>query len=55
MRAPILHLGDARIGIVRMLPFRIAAFLSPLAIETRQFRARGRLDARRRASRVRNS
>ena len=45
MRAPILHLGDAGIGIVRMRPVVVGAFLGTPAIQLRQLLTRGRFDA----------
>ena len=47
MRAPVLHLGDARVGVVRMPPVRIAALLLARPIQAGQVRARRRLDTRR--------
>ena len=43
---PVLHLGDLRVGIVRIRPIVVRALLLPLPIEPRQIRARRRLDAR---------
>ena len=45
MRAAILHLGDARIGIVRMPPIIIRSLLRALAVQLRQLLARRRFDA----------
>lgn len=47
VRAPVLHLRDARARVVRVLPITIAPFLGPLPIELGEVRARRRLDARR--------
>ncbi len=46
MYAPVLHLRDARVRIVRMSPVRVPAFLGALPIEAGQVRARRRLDPR---------
>ena len=46
MRAPVFHLRDAGIGIVRMCPVVIGALLLSLPIQTRQGRPRRRLDPR---------
>jgi hypothetical protein len=47
MRTAVLHLGDARVGIVRMPPIFVAALFRAPAIQSRQIRPRGRLDTRR--------
>ena len=47
VRPVIFHLRDLRVGIVRMRPVVVRAFLRPLAIEARQVVARRRFDARR--------
>src|SRR5437870_10620350 len=44
VRAPILHLGDARVRIVRVLPLLIRPFVRPLAIQPRQLFPRRRRD-----------
>ena len=44
MGAPILHLGDARIRIVRMRPVVVGTFLGTLAVQLRQLLSRGRFD-----------
>ena len=41
---PVLHLGDARVGVVRMPPVRIAPLLRARPIQAGQVRARRRLD-----------
>ena len=46
VRAAVLHLRDARVGVVRMLPVRVAALLRARPIQPRQIRPRRRLDAR---------
>jgi hypothetical protein len=46
MRAAVFHLRDARVGVVRMPPLDVAAFLRALSIEPRQIGPRRRLDAR---------
>src|SRR6476469_297921 len=45
VRAAVLHLRDLRIGIMRIDPVLVGAFVGPLAIEFRQLLARGRLDS----------
>ena len=47
VRAPVFHLRDARIRVVRMLPVAGAALLRPGAIDPDQILARRRRDARR--------
>ena len=44
MRAPVLHLGDSRVGIVRVPPLVIRALLLPLPSEPRQIGGRRRFD-----------
>lgn len=46
MGAPILHLRDARVRIVRMYPILIAPFLRALPIDARQIGSCRRGDAR---------
>ena len=46
VRPPILHLGDAGIRIVRMLPLLIRSLVRSLPIQPRQLFARGGLDPR---------
>jgi len=46
VRAAVLHLRDTRVGVVRMPPLRVAAFLRPLAIKPRQVGPGRCLDAR---------
>ena len=46
VRAAVLHLRDARVGVVRMMPVRVAALLRARPIQPRQIRPRRRLDAR---------
>ena len=43
VRATVLHLRDARVRVVRMLPVRVAALLRAGAIESRQIRPGRRL------------
>ena len=45
MRPAVLHLGNLGVGIVRMGPVVIRAFLLPLPIDARQIGARRRPDA----------
>ena len=45
MRPAVLHLGNLGVGIVRMAPVVIRAFLLPLPIDSRQIGARRRPDA----------
>ena len=45
-RAAVLHLRDARVRVVRMLPVRVAALLRARPIQPRQIRPRRRLDTR---------
>ena len=47
INAAVLHLRDARVGIVRMAPVCVAALLRALPIQARQVGSRRRLDARR--------
>ena len=47
MRAPVFHLRDACIGVVRMAPVGVTALLRALPIHAREIGPRGRLDARR--------
>ncbi len=47
VRAPVFHLRDPRVGIVRMGPIVVRALLLPLPVDARQVRAGRRLDARR--------
>ena len=42
---PVLHLRDARVGVVRMLPVRVAALLRAGPIQPRQIRPRRRGNA----------
>ena len=44
VRAAILHLGDPRIGIMRVLPFLVRTFLLALAVQAGQLFARRVLD-----------
>jgi len=44
MRAPVLHLRDPRIGIVRVHRFLVGALLGPFPIQPRQLCACGRFD-----------
>ncbi len=44
MGAPILHLGDARVAVVRIDPLLVAPLLFPLAVQSRQIFPRGRLN-----------
>ena len=41
---PVLHLGDAGLRVVRMLPVLVGAFARPLLVEPSQILARRRLD-----------
>ena len=47
MRAPVFHLRDACIGVVRVAPVGVTALLRALPIHAREIGPRGRLDARR--------
>ena len=47
MRAPVFHLRDACIGVVRMAPVGVTALLRALPIHAREIGPRERLDARR--------
>ena len=46
-RAPILHLGDASIRIVRVFPLLVGSFLLALAVQLHQLLAGRRFDSRR--------
>jgi len=46
MCPPVLHLGDLRVGIVRMRPIVIRALLLPFPIDPREVSTRRGLDTR---------
>lgn len=55
VRAAVLHLGDLRIGIVRILPVVVRSLARTLLVDLCQVSMRQRLDPRRFASAVRES